>query len=146
MTSTPNDDQLSALTALNATASFNTWAGITVVAASPGQVTLRLRWRAELGQYFGHLHAGVIAALIDTACGFAAYTLAGPVATSHCAVSYLAPGAGPTVTATATTAKVGRRQIFANAELRGERDGRLVLIAQGQTLLIPVGGGPSATR
>jgi len=145
MTFTPNDDLLPALRELNATASFNTWAGMTVVAASPGQVTLRLAWRAELGQYSGHLHAGIVAALIDTGCGFAAYTLAGPVAASHCAVSYLAPGAGPTFTATATTAKAGRRQIFANAEVYGERDGHPVLIAQGHTLLIPAGGQPSPT-
>ena len=109
-------------------------------------MTLRLRWRAELGQYSGHLHAGIVAALIDTACGFAAFTLAGPVAASHCAVSYLAPGAGQNFTATATTAKAGRRQVFANAELHGERDGRPVLIAQGHTLLIPVGEQPPATR
>lgn len=145
MTSTADPDLLANLRTLNATAAFNTWAGITVVAAAPGQVTLGLAWREEFGQYLGHLHAGLVTALIDTACGFAGYTLVGAVAASHCAVSYLAPGTGTTFTATATTAKAGRRQVFANAELYGERDGRPVLLAQGHTLLIPVAGQPPTT-
>ncbi|MFK0110684.1 PaaI family thioesterase [Streptomyces sp. NPDC091217] len=123
---------------LNETAAFNRWAGFEVVDATEGSVSLRMPWRAEFGQYSGNLHAGLVSALIDTACGFAAYTLSGPVAASHCAVSYLAPGTGEAFIATARTVRSGRRQIFMAAELHDEREGVRVLIATGETILVPV--------
>lgn len=132
-------DHLTQLRQINAAAAFNRWAGFEVVAAAPGEVSLRLPWRDELGQYAGTLHAGLFSALIDTACGFAAYTVAGEVVASHCAVSYLAPGTGPAFVATARTVRAGRRQVFTAAELHDERDGTPVLIATGETILIPVG-------
>lgn len=128
---------LAQLRQINSLAAFNQWAGFEVVQAAPGRVTLRMDWREELGQYVGHLHAGLMSALIDTACGFAAHTLSGAVVASHCAVNYLAPGSGPAFVATAETVKAGKRQIFAGAELRDESSG--ALIATGQTILIPVG-------
>ena len=133
------DDLTSRLRDLNATAAFNRWAGFEVVRAAPGEVALRMPWREELGQYSGHLHAGLMSALVDTACGFAALTVSGHVAASHCAVSYLAPGTGSAFVATARTVKTGRRQIFVSAVVHGERDGAPVLIASGETILIPLG-------
>ena len=130
------DDLLIQLRQVNSTAAFNQWAGFVVAEAEPGRVVLQMQWREEFGQYSGHLHAGVISALIDTACGFAAYTLSGTVVASHCAVNYLAPGSGTAFTATAETVKVGRRQIFAHAELSDKESG--TLIANGETILIPI--------
>lgn len=83
--------------------------------------------------------ADLVAALVDTACGFAAYTVSGMVAASYCAVTYLTPGTDPPLPATEHTIKAGRREVFTRAELHGERDGVPVLIAQGETLLIPLG-------
>ncbi|WP_141579496.1 PaaI family thioesterase [Actinomadura sp. WMMA1423] len=133
---TAKDNLLTQLRQINSSAAFNQWAGFEVVEAEPGRVALRLPWREELGQYAGHLHAGLVSALIDTACGFAAYTLSGAVVASHCAVNYLAPGTGTGYLATAETVKTGRRQVFASAELRDHPSG--ALIANGQTILIPV--------
>jgi acyl-coenzyme A thioesterase PaaI-like protein len=82
---------LALLRRINETAAFNQWAGFQVTQAEPGRVELRLPWRVELGQYAGFLHAGIVTALIDTVCGFAAATVTGGVLTSHCAVSFLAP-------------------------------------------------------
>ncbi len=124
---------------LNATAAFNRWAGFEVVGATAGEVSMRMPWREELGQYSGHLHAGLMSALVDTACGFAAFTVTGHVVASHCAVNYLAPGTGSAFVATARTIRTGRRQIFTRAELHGERDGAPVLVATGETIFIPLG-------
>jgi uncharacterized protein (TIGR00369 family) len=114
------------------------WAGFEVLEADTGSVRLGVRWRPEFGQYAGHLHAGMIAALIDTASGFAAYTVAGNVAASNCAVSFLRAGVGATFQATATVVKPGRRQVFVSAELHSIEDDSSTLIAVGQTLLVPI--------
>jgi uncharacterized protein (TIGR00369 family) len=68
---TVSDVDLPLLRSVNQSAAFNQWAGFEVTAADAGRVELRLPWRPEFGQYAGFLHAGVVAALIDTACGFA---------------------------------------------------------------------------
>lgn len=135
----PETDLLTQLTSINDTAGFNRWAGVEVALAEPGLVELRLRWRDEFGQYAGFLHAGIVTALIDTACGFAAVTATGGLVTaSHCAVNFLAPARGDAFLARARTVKAGRRQIFATAELTAERDGGSTLVATGDTLLVPL--------
>ena len=83
------------LRAINQSAAFNRWCGLEVKSASPGQVELVMPWRAEFGQYGGFLHAGLIGALIDTACGFAAVTVAGSgVLAAHFSVNCLRPAQG----------------------------------------------------
>lgn len=134
---------LSLLRHINATAPFNQWAGFEVTQAEPGRVELRLRWRAEFGQYAGFLHAGLVAAVIDTACGFAAATVTGgDVLASHCAVNFLAPAHGEAFVARGQVNKAGRRQVFTSAELSAEANGALTLVASGQTILVPTGARP----
>jgi hypothetical protein len=67
-----NMSPLEMLKKINAMAEFNRWCGIEVTVAEPGVVEIQMPWRAEVGQYSGFLHAGLIGTLIDTACGFAA--------------------------------------------------------------------------
>ena len=140
MTGSPSD-VLALLRDVNATAAFNRWAGIEVTAADTTTVELRLAWREEFGQYAGFLHAGVITALIDTACGFAgAAASGGNVTASHCAVNFLAPARGDAFVARARVVKAGRRQLFVTAELHAEHDRALVLVATGDTMLVPLPG------
>ena len=40
-----------------------------------GEVDIRLPWRAELTQQHGFLHAGAVASALDSACGYAAFSL-----------------------------------------------------------------------
>jgi len=67
---------LEMLKKINAMAEFNRWCGIEVTLAEFGIVEIQMPWRPEAGQYSGFLHAGLIGTLIDTACGFAAATVA----------------------------------------------------------------------
>ena len=78
-----SSDLLSSVRAGSEMATFHRWLVLEVSDARPGEVELRLRWREEFGQYMGFLHAGIVAALIDSACGFAAGTVAGRVLTSQ---------------------------------------------------------------
>ncbi len=107
-----SEDVPARIRAINAGAAFNRLCGIEVVAAEPGAVTLAMPWRPDLGQYAGHLHAGLIGALIDTSCGFAAATLAGRVPTSHYSVNCLRPAVGERFVARARVVKPGRTQLF----------------------------------
>ena len=132
---------LERLVATNSSAAFNRMAGFEVVAAGDGHAEIRMTWRDDFTQYAGHLHAGMIAGLIDTACGFAAATEAGAVTASHFSMNCLRPAIGRHFIAKGATVRAGRRQVFAKAELFAESEkGDLSLVATGETLLIPTGG------
>lgn len=129
-------DPLGALRGLNRMAGFNVWAGIEVVHAEAGAVVIGMPWRAEAGQYTGFLHAGVIAALIDTACGYAAATQAGVnLLAAHFSVNCLRPASGERFEAHANVVKAGRSQFFTRCELFAFTGDTQSLVATGETLL-----------
>ncbi len=138
------DELLAQLRTINATAAFNQWCGIAVERAEPGRVEISMPWRRDLGQYAGFLHAGLVGALIDTACGFAAVTLVGRVLASHYAVNCLRPAVGERFVARARVVKPGRSQVFTACELFAESDGNERLVATGETLLSVVGAPAAA--
>jgi uncharacterized protein (TIGR00369 family) len=128
---------LEQLVAANASAGLNRMIGFEVVSAGGGSAEIVMKWGKDLTQYAGHLHAGVIAALLDTACGFAAATVVGRVTASHFSMNCLRPAVGRLFVAKGTTVKAGRRQIFAKAELFAEDEqGERHLVATGETLLV----------
>jgi uncharacterized protein (TIGR00369 family) len=52
--------------------------GATIARVAPGEVDLELPFREDLTQQHGFLHAGIIATLADSACGYAALSLMAP--------------------------------------------------------------------
>jgi len=129
------DNPLDRLRQLNTTAAFNVWCGLSVDAAEPGRVELSLPWRPELGQYIGFMHAGVIGALIDTACGFAAATMLGRVLASHYSINCLRPAVGERFIARGRVVKPGKTQVFTAAELFARTGNHEKLVATGETIL-----------
>ena len=129
--------------ALSETAAFNRWAGFEVLDAGDGGAEA-VPWRADLGQYAGFLHAAIIGGMIDTACGFAAFTLSGRVLASHISVNCLAPATGDAFVARAHVVKAGRRQVFAHAELFALRGAAEHLVATGDVILVPLAAGGDA--
>ena len=124
---------------INAMAEFNRWCGIEVTVADDGMVEIQMPWRAEVGQYSGFLHAGLIGTLIDTACGFAAATVAGPhLLASNFSVNCLRPARGQKFIARARVVKPGKTQIFTSCDLFAVDAGEEKLVANGQTLLAVV--------
>lgn len=126
---------LAQIRAINKTAPFNQFFGIEVESAGAGVVELSMAWRTEAGQYSGFLHAGLVGALIDTACGFAAATLVGPVLASHYSVNCLRPAVGGSFIARARVVKPGKSQVFTACEVFAVLDGSERLVATGETLL-----------
>jgi uncharacterized protein (TIGR00369 family) len=135
MNTPSNDALLAQIREINQSAAFNRWCGLEVIRAEPGQVQLGLVWRAEFGQYAGFLHAGMVAALIDTACGFAAVTLVGRVLASHFSINCLRPAVGQRFVARARVVKPGKTQVFTACELIAISGDEEKLVATGETLL-----------
>lgn len=127
---------LQTLKQINALAAFNRWCAIEVTEAEPGKVTIEIGWRDEFGQYSGYLHAGLIGALIDTACGYAAATVAGPnLLASNFSVNCLRPAIGEKFIARACVVRPGKSQVFTACDLYALGDDGEKLVANGQTLL-----------
>ena len=132
-------DLISQIRSINETAEFNRWCGIEVVSASPGLVEIAMPWRKEAGQYAGFLHAGLVATLIDTACGYAAATMVGPsVLAVHFSVNCLRPAIGERFFARAKVVRAGKTQVFTSCELFASAAGEEKLVATGETLLTMV--------
>jgi uncharacterized protein (TIGR00369 family) len=128
---------LEKLRAISKTSAFNQWLGLEVMAASEGRAELQLTWRSEFGQYSGFLHAGIVGALIDTACGFAAVTIApeGFLA-SHNSVNFFRPAVATRFIAQGKVLKPGKRQIFCSAELYGDTIEDKRRLASGEAILM----------
>lgn len=129
-----------ALEAVNAASPFNAGTGMEIGAVAAGAATLACAGASGLLNHAGALHAGVQAALIDTACGFAAGTVAGPVVTAQMSLNFVAPARGSGFEARARVVKAGRSQVFADAELFALGDGgEERLVATGTAVLVRVG-------
>jgi uncharacterized protein (TIGR00369 family) len=49
--------------------------GISIARLEPGEVDLKMDYSPDLTQQHGFIHAGIITAGLDSACGIAAFTL-----------------------------------------------------------------------
>lgn len=127
---------LEKLRAISKTSAFNEWLGLEVTAASEGRAELQLAWRSEFGQYAGFLHAGVMGALIDTACGFAAATITVEVLAAHNSVNFFRPAVAKRFIAQGKVLKLGKRQIFCSAEVYGDSVADQRLLASGEAILM----------
>ena len=95
-------------------------------------------WREDFAQYSGFAHAGVVGGFIDTACGYAAATLAGRVLASHYSVNCLRPAIGERFIARARVVKPGKSQVFTACEMFALQGAEEVLVATGEALLVPL--------
>jgi len=85
--------------------------GMRLVRVAPGEVEIALAFSEELTQQHGYLHAGVVAAAVDTACGYAALTLTeagAEVLSVEFKLNLLSPAAGESFVARAHVVRSGR--------------------------------------
>jgi len=127
-------DLLAELRAFNEVSAFNRWSGIEIASAAPGFVEITMPWRKESAQYSGFLHAGLIAALIDTACGYAAETIVGPVLAAHFSVNCLRPATGERFVARAKVVRTGKTQVFTACELFALASAQEHMVATGKAI------------
>ena len=112
--------------------------GATLERVAPGEVDLALPFRADLTQQHGFLHAGVVTAVIDSACGYAALSLMEPgaaVLSVEFKVQLLAPARGARFLALGRVVRAGRTLTVVAGELRTE-DGESVALLNGTMMAV----------
>ena len=85
--------------------------GATLEVADAGRVVIVLAHKPELTQQHGFLHAGIVATALDSACGYAAFSLMpadAAVLTIEFKVNLLAPARGPWLRCEGVVVKAGR--------------------------------------
>jgi uncharacterized protein (TIGR00369 family) len=111
---------------------FMRYLGAEVSALAPGECEIQVPYRGEMTQQHGYFHAGVAAAIADSACGYAAYGLM-PVASSVLTVEYkinlVAPAEGDTLIARARVLRSGKTLKICAADVVAVKDGKETLCA-----------------
>lgn len=136
---TADETLRAALEAANQASPFNREAGITIVEAGAGSAVIAVEARPELMNHAAALHAGVQAALLDTACGYAAASLAGNVVTLQMSLQFLSSARGERFEARAQVVRQGRAQLFVEAHLIALRGGEELRAASATAVLAKPG-------
>lgn len=97
---------------------------------------------------FHCLHAGIVTTVVDTACGYAAYTLMPPdasVLTVEFKVNFLAPARGRRFRARGTVVKAGKTLSVCHGEVFAlSEDGEKLIVNMSATMMT-VRNGPDVT-
>ena len=116
--------------------------GISIARIAPGEVDLAMGYAPEFTQQNGFVHAGIITAGLDNACGIAAFTLM-PASTGILTVEFktnlLAPARGERFAFRATVVKPGRTLTVCEGRAYAIHDGVETLIATmtGRLMALP---------
>jgi len=101
--------------------------GAQLVEAAEGRAAIEVPYREDLTQQHGYFHGGVVTAIADTACGYAAYTTMpedSSVLTVEFKINLMNPAAGDRLRAEANVHKAGRTLVIVGATvtvLRGDK-------------------------
>jgi uncharacterized protein (TIGR00369 family) len=107
--------------------------GVEVTSVEPGQVEMSLRHDDRFTQQHGFLHAGAVASVLDTACGYAALSVMPPdaaVLTASYTINLLAPAAGERFTITGEVVRAGRTLVVCRGEAFAGGDKRPFAVMQ----------------
>lgn len=106
--------------------------GARLATVEPGHVEIELPYRSDLTQQDNFLHAGISSTIMDSACGYAAFSLMpaeARVLTIEFKINLLAPAAGQYFRAVGSVRKPGRSVFVAESELHASVDGDDRLVA-----------------
>lgn len=118
--------------------------GAKLTLVTPGIVEIEMLFSADLTQQHGFLHAGVISTALDSACGYAAFSLMpenASVLTIEFKVNLLAPGKGDRFLFRGSVTKPGRTIVVADGQAYAfGPDGEAKLIATMTGTMMTVSG------
>ncbi len=127
------------LKAVSAAQGFNAFLGVALERVAAGEVEITLALRPDLIQHHGFAHGGIIGALADDACAWAAATVLGDVVTSGYSIQFAAPATGTSLRAVGTVLRAGKRQATVEARVFSEQAGAassLVAVALGSVAAV----------
>jgi uncharacterized protein (TIGR00369 family) len=107
--------------------------GVEVITVEPGRVEMLLKHDDRFTQQHGFMHAGAVSAVLDTACGFAAYSVMpanAAVLTASFTINLLAPAAGQRFTMTGEVVRAGRTLVVCRGEAFAGEDKRPFAVMQ----------------
>ena len=117
--------------------------GATLTVVKPGRVEITLPWAEPLTQQHGFLHAGMVATALDSACGYAGFSLMAleaAVLTIEFKINLLAPAQGQSFRMVGTVVKPGRTVTVCEGQAWAIDGGQEKLVAtMGCTLMAVVG-------
>jgi uncharacterized protein (TIGR00369 family) len=114
---------------------------------APGYCAIGLVPRPEIAQQHGYVHAGIVSTIVDSAGGYAGFTLfpaESSVLTVEFKINLLAPAEGDQLIAEGFVVKSGRTLVITRGEVHAERGGARTLVALMQQTLIVLHGKPDA--
>jgi uncharacterized protein (TIGR00369 family) len=107
----------------------------------PGEVRIELPFNHAFTQQHGYIHAGVLTSIVDSACGYAAYTLMpadSNVLTVEYKVNFLNPARGELFIGIGRVVKAGRTLTVCNGEVWAVDGTEEKLIATMQTTMMAI--------
>jgi uncharacterized protein (TIGR00369 family) len=119
--------------------------GAEMTGLAPGYCAISVRPRPEILQQHGYVHAGIVATLVDSAGGYAGFTLFpadSSVLTVEFKLNLLAPATGDLLVAEGFVVKPGRTLAITRGEVYAEKGGQRTLVALMQQTLIVMHGKP----
>lgn len=112
-----------------------------LVTVRPGEVQIEFSFHESLTQQHGYIHAGVITAVVDSACGYAAYTLMpadSEVLTIEYKVNFMSPAKGQTFRGIGKVLKPGRNITVCTGEVVAIDEGTEKVVASMLATMISV--------
>jgi uncharacterized protein (TIGR00369 family) len=98
--------------------------GASLRRVAAGEVEIELPFMASLTQQHGFVHAGILATILDTACGYAALTLMpkeAAVLTTEFKINFLSPAMGDRLVAAGHVVRPGRKLMVCLGDVFAEK-------------------------
>lgn len=115
--------------------------GAVLTGVAPGEVVIELSYDASLTQQHGYLHAGIATTVVDSACGYAAYTLMAPdseVLTIEYKVNFMAPARGERFKGIGKVLRSGKTITVCSGDVVAVEDGKEKVVATMLATMISV--------
>ncbi len=105
---------------------------VTLHSIKPGEIELEFPYQPDFTQQHGFIHAGIVSTLLDTACGYAAFSLMPEntaVLTIEFKINLLSPANGEQFRAVGKVKKAGKNITVTQGELFSHTENEQKLVA-----------------
>lgn len=112
-----------------------------LVKVAPGEARIEFPFSTTLTQQNGYIHAGILTTAVDSACGYAAFTLMPPgsgVLSIEFKVNFLSPALGEKFVAIGKVLRAGKTITVCNGEVYAVSDGAEKLVAAMQATMMTI--------